>query len=822
MDTNVKKGATRVNPWDNLVIRRKIIFIVLMVVIVSVASLTVFNSISITQNTNVLVGEELTLIGRDNVLRAAENIEKRVNELKVLALTPNIIQLVEEANQTNAALSDEEINQIDSDWQAEVAEAEALVSEIKGNEVSDYLRTFMAAFPGEIEVFVTDRYGLNVAMSDRTGDYLQADEGWWQAAYANGQGADFIDKVKYDESTEGYAMNIATPVRDQNGTVIGVLRGTVDVSVIFDTLSQVRIGETGEAILLDANDIILYASDEEMLMQPAPEWLKDFLDSEDVWNAKLQTLAGQPALAAQSELSGELGEALGWEIVMVQETSEISQVTRRNLLYSILLALGVAIVFSLVGMALAISISNPIRMITESVKRLSQGDIRAKTDTQDKKQSTQLLSLRKDEIGEISRAIEELTGYMTEMSNAAGQIADNNLAVQVQPKSQADVLGNAFQRMVSNLQKLIRSVVKNAEGVNSASARLAEVASQAGQATDQISSTIQQVAAGTTRQTESINTTASAVGELDQAIDGVARGASEQALAIQKASVITAEMNTAIGQAIENIKMATDGAGEAAKLAQEGAQRVTETISGMQSIREKVGQVGESIQEMGQRSEQIGNIVETIEDIASQTNLLALNAAIEAARAGEHGKGFAVVADEVSKLAERSSFATKEIAELIENIQVTIKDAIQAMQASGKEVENGVEKAGTAGVSLENILKASQHVFTQSELAANVAGQMMTSSNELVIAVDSVSAVIEENTAATEQMSASANEVTAAIENIASISEENSAATEEVSASTEEVSAQTQEVSNAAAEMRNMAEALREVVASFKLSVDED
>ncbi len=111
-------------------------------------------------------------------------------------------------------------------------------------------------------------------------------------------------------------------------------------------------------------------------------------------------------------------------------------------------------------------------------------------------------------------------------------------------------------------------------------------------------------------------------------------------------------------------------------------------------------------------------------------------------------------------------------------------------------------------------------VYKQAEDAGEAAAKVGAAASELVEAVDSVSAVIEENTAATEEMAANSSELTQAVENIASVSEENSASVEEVSASTEEVLAQVEQVSSSAASLMQMAKDLQKVVSQFSLTIN--
>jgi methyl-accepting chemotaxis protein len=443
------------------------------------------------------------------------------------------------------------------------------------------------------------------------------------------------------------------------------------------------------------------------------------------------------------------------------------------------------------------------------------------------------------------RSIQATLTSMTDNCAAAleaglGALSTNDLSVEVAAvtppieKYGTDEIGRTAavtNRMLDRLKSTIVSyesarmglattvgqVKAAADVLARASEQLNQAATQSGSASSQVAQTIGQVAAGASDQARAASSTSDASRDLTEIIEQVGEGAASTRIRVQDASQALDATTQAIAQAMHDSEEMAPLNERVNVALTAGAAAVDETAGGMKRIKSAVEVTAVKVTELGARSGQIGAIVETIDDIAEQTNLLALNAAIEAARAGEQGKGFAVVADEVRKLAERSSHATKEIADLIAQVQIGTEAAVKAMRVGAEEVETGSELAEQAAGALQEIrdAAAARNVVLEDLMSAVV--EIRTRSADVVRATDSISEIAAETNAAAARMGSAADTVGQSVESIAAISEENSASAEEVSAATEQMSAQAEEVVASAATLSEMAQGLDELVARFKL-----
>ena len=178
---------------------------------------------------------------------------------------------------------------------------------------------------------------------------------------------------------------------------------------------------------------------------------------------------------------------------------------------------------------------------------------------------------------------------------------------------------------------------------------------------------------------------------------------------VKFATVITEQVNqeNAVAQAADiaySNSIATD------ESARRATEVVTQTVEVMRGLETYMQDAASGIEALDKQSQIIGSIIKTISDIAGQTNLLALNAAIEAARAGEQGRGFAVVADEVRQLASRTSSATEEIARVVQQNEQLAKAAVDIIDSSKRQAEQGLALAGQTGTVIVEIQDGAQKV----------------------------------------------------------------------------------------------------------------
>jgi twitching motility protein PilJ len=463
----------------------------------------------------------------------------------------------------------------------------------------------------------------------------------------------------------------------------------------------------------------------------------DSFDSSQMTAEQGKEMRGLGVLALTTNLTptfekliGRHGEQVATMRDVAKDLNDDSQGLARNGTLLLLLGGAVAVALGLgIGFIMARYFSHGVTHIADVATQAASGHLQARA-----KLTTH------DELGQMATAFNSMLDRITTLVQTEGerdqmqrQLMQFLALVSDVGKGDLtkrgtvteDMFGNladAFNLMLDRFGKLLRQVKEAAERVNASAGNLRDTSGQ---------------------------------------MSGTAKHQAEESV---RALSSVENLAMSMRQVAQTAGASSDSAKQVLTATERGRLAVQETVQDMQNIRAAVQRMSKQVKGLGDRSLEISQIVSTIREIASQTNLLALNAAIEAAGAGEAGARFAVVADQVRKLAENSTQATREIADLVKVIQQETQDAVVAMEQETQAVEAGSASALRTGDVFKDISEIAQR---SSELAQIIS----KSATEQSVNTESVGATIKDFTGGAVATQKATDSARATVEEMAKLAE---------------------------------------------------
>jgi methyl-accepting chemotaxis protein len=361
-------------------------------------------------------------------------------------------------------------------------------------------------------------------------------------------------------------------------------------------------------------------------------------------------------------------------------------------------------------------IVGPIQNVAEKASLIAVGEL------------VQVERVEQDnEIGALQDSMNALIQYLIEMSGVADAIASGDVSVRVEPRSENDIFGHAFKKMVESLSSIIQELVQSAQGLSAVAAEMSASSSQQSQMM------------------------------------------AEQATSIQESLGTLEEIRIIVNQASDKAQSVVEISDRSLDVSKKGQEALEQSLLAMVKIRDQVQAIARNIVELSQKTVQIGEITSSVEEIAEQSNLLTVNAAIEAIRAGDQGRGFGVVATEVKNLAQQSKRATRQVRTILGEIRQATSSTVVVTEEGSKRVESGVQQVNEIGTNFSRLNGVIVESSNAAKQIASATYQQVAGIEQIAMGMRSISQAANDTAASAKLQSNTAANLSVLVASIHSI-----------------------------------------------------
>jgi methyl-accepting chemotaxis protein len=450
------------------------------------------------------------------------------------------------------------------------------------------------------------------------------------------------------------------------------------------------------------------------------------------------------------------------------------------------LSMGIFLTLLVIGFGVAISaffirlVVTPLGRIAQLAVKVADGDYTQKVHVTAKDEIgllAQTFTRMSDNLSDMIKKVQDVSGHILAASQ---KIGDGSARVfegtKVQASSTEKTL-TSVEEMNTSAKEIADSVHFLSSASEETSASILEMSSSIGE----VANTTAGLASSVDDTSSSITQMSASIREVAENVETLSSAAEETASAINEISITLREIES---HSKESANLSERVSSNARDL---GMPSIEKTIEGMNKIQEAVVKSSDIINQLGERSEQIGQILTVIHEVTRQTNLLALNAAILAAQAGAQGKGFTVVADEIKNLADRTASSTKEITQLIGNVQSGSKDAVESIKEGAKNVEEGVALSLEAGDALKKILESAGYSTEMARKIERATVEQTKGVRQVTEAMERINMMVHQIARATQEQSKGSEQIMLSSEKMRDMTQRVKISTEEQAKGSREI-----------------------------------